>query len=183
MAQFGMARTGFSAPAYRTPELDAEHLGRFELAEPSVLYLHGAVGWYRQDDGSIVSLPADRDYNPSLGAPAVLYPGPDKNMERAETAQLWNEFEAALQQATHVFVLGHGLNDDHLVSALRSTKAQLAVTYLRPDDPTSNEAERVKQHERHIRQKLPKAVPVACRFGEPLQLDLEAVQLWRQPEG
>jgi hypothetical protein len=114
------SRTGFTPDPLRTPTLDPRGLGEFEPGHPSVLYLYGAVGWYVRDDGSIISTPADAAHNPTLGRPAVFYPDPQKEVERTETAALWQAFLEALDNATHVLVVGHSLNDPHLLGALRA---------------------------------------------------------------
>lgn len=83
------------------------------------LHLHGAVGWYRQE-GAIRVEPADRRYD-DRETPAVLYPDPQKDPFAeggwgADT--IWQKLVEALQQATHVLVLGHSLHDRPLVEAL-----------------------------------------------------------------
>jgi hypothetical protein len=102
-------RTGFTTHAYLSAALDPMGLGDFQIGSPSVVYLHGAVGWYVNPRGFITSLPADQGYNETLGRPAVLYPDPQKEVERAETAALWEEFRRGLRDATHVLVVGHSL--------------------------------------------------------------------------
>lgn len=164
-------RTGFEAHQFRTPVLDPRDLGKFEPDSPAVLYLHGAVGWYRRDDGNIISMPADQGYNPTHGSPAVLYPSPDKEIAQAETLALWDEFRQALAQATHVFVLGHGLNDAHLVAAIKESRARIAVTY-RADDKGDAKAQRILDL-------LPNALPVACEFGEKPVIEEPVVDEWR----
>ena len=93
-------RTGFRPHPFLTSELDAQGLGKFVPGSPSVIYLHGAVGWHVTDSGSIVSRAANEGYNPSLGRPAVLYPDPTKEIERAETRDLWREFISGFKQRT-----------------------------------------------------------------------------------
>lgn len=117
----------------RTPVLDAGgFLKRAGAGVVPVIHLHGAQGWYRQGD-LVRDFGGDADYNNTLGAPAVLYPDPDKDPAADEqTAQLWGEFDEALEWCDHVLVLGHSLHDRHLVSALQSAinrKVAVAVTY------------------------------------------------------
>jgi len=66
-------------------------------------------------------------------------------VEDSAVADLWLQFDAAIEDASHVLVLGHGLADDHLVGRLGAASAPLGVTYF-------NEAD-----EHAIEQLLPKA--------------------------
>jgi hypothetical protein len=111
----------------------------------------------------------------------VLYPSTDKDLDSAVTKDIWDEFRAAAETATHVFVLGHALNDHHLVAALRETKAALAVTFHAQhldeggSDPTLHETST-----KRIRELLPTAVPVANSFGPKPLFDQRALGAWRQ---
>jgi hypothetical protein len=118
-------RTGFTPQLFRSSMLEPRGLGEFVLNRPALMYLHGAVGWYRTEQGFITSMPADQGYNPTLGRPAVLYPGPDKDIARAETVELWRELEAAIREASHILVIGHALNDQHLVDAVRKAPGKV----------------------------------------------------------
>jgi hypothetical protein len=180
-------RTGFRGRRYRTSVLEPLDLGIFVESKPAVLYLHGAVGWYRREDGTIISMPADQGYNASLGSPAVLYPGPDKDIAQAETVELWNAFEHALAEATHVFVLGHGLNDQHLVAALNRTEARVAVSYLKKpylasDDPPREGAVTAVAAGQRIQRMVPRAIPVACSFGPAPDVNKKDVIRWMDAE-
>jgi hypothetical protein len=175
-------RTGFTSHAFRTPVLAPEGLGAFD-ATPALLYLHGAVGWYRRDDGSIQAMPADQGFNPTHGRPAVLYPSPNKDLEISETSGLWGEFRRAVQQATHILVLGHALNDKHLVAELASTKARIAVTYRVPEpaDADMMDIEDFAAKQDRIKKLLPGATPIGMHFAsEPnLVAAADAVDEWR----
>ncbi len=171
-------RTGFTPQSFRTPALDATALGTFE-DRPAVLYLHGAVGWYELEAGTVTSEAADRGYNASLGTPAVLYPSPDKEVERTSTRELWTAFKDALAAATHVFVLGHSLNDDHLVREIATCNARVAVTYLAAGPMASERAANVaSEHEATIKRKLPSATPVAIDFGPDLSVASNDLAAW-----
>jgi hypothetical protein len=170
LATLGSVRTGFVAHGFRTPVLQPRDLGVFDRARPAVLYLHGAVGWHRRAAGDIIAMPADQGYNRTLGSPAVLYPGPDKEIARAETVELWEEFDRALGEASHVFVLGHGLNDAHLVAAINRSAARVAVTYHPGDD--------IAAKARRITDILPGALPVACDFSEKPEIEQPVVDEW-----
>ncbi|MEA2496539.1 MAG: SIR2-like domain [Thermoleophilaceae bacterium] len=171
-------RTGFISHLFRTPELHPEGLGEF-TEEPALLYLHGAVGWYRTESGRIHAMPADQGFNDTLGRPAVLYPSPNKDPQLSETAGLWTEFGHAVQRASHILVLGHALNDGHLVNELRSTKAPVAVSYLPMQRTTEAAAEDAEAQEARIKKLLPGATPIALEFGPDLNLDTSAVIRWR----
>ena len=107
-------RTGVRPHRFRSSHLQPSGIGTFSNT-PSVIYLHGAVGWYVTSDGSITSAAADAGFNETLGRPAVLYPDPTKEIERTETAELWQEFRTAVGLAGHILIIGHSLNDPHLV--------------------------------------------------------------------
>lgn len=133
------ARTGFRYSPVRQAILDADGLGVFEK-RPALLYLHGAVGWYRDDAGGILAYPANEPYRPEHGRPAVLYPSPNKSVEDSVVHDIWREFDAALSEATHVLVLGHSLGDAHLVNRLRVSRVPTAITVHTPDDRRKAEA-------------------------------------------
>jgi hypothetical protein len=157
-------RTGFAYDGIHVPTLRADDLGTF-ADDPSVLYLHGAVGWHRTEDGDVVAYPADQ-FRPEIGRPAVLYPSKGKAIEDSVVSGLWAELEAALDQASHVLVLGHGLGDDHLVSRLARTRASLAVTYYRDSDLAT------------VEKLLPHAAAVEMAFGPTPTWDVAAVRGW-----
>lgn len=61
------------------------------------LHLHGAVGWYRTNQGICID-PADRDFD-DRQVPAVLYPDPNKdpyNETDVGVVALWEKFGEAL---------------------------------------------------------------------------------------
>jgi hypothetical protein len=174
-----VARTGAKPHGFKTPKLDPAGLGEFGDA-PSLLYLHGAVGWYLQEDGTIDALPADSGYKAALGKPAVLYPSLNKDPDLNVTAAIWREFRTAVGAATHILVLGHALNDDHLLRELRATNARIAVTYLAAKPPTSKASDAsAAEAEGHIEKRMPSAVPVAARFSGNPEFDKAAVARWR----
>ncbi len=157
-------RTGFHHDGISLPNLSLRDLGTF-AAQPSVLHLHGAVGWYR-DAGNIVEVPALNTNHPEISRPAVLYPSKNKVIEDSVVAGIWTEFDRALEHATHIFVLGHGLGDDHLVARLERSPVPLAVSAHHPDD-----ADRV-------REMLPDARVVKVNFSPKPRIDTEAMLAW-----
>ena len=160
----GQVRIGMTYDGIRKPALSAAALGEFGPT-PSVLYLHGAVGWRRRDDGTIEGQSADED-EPALGRPAVLYPSNDKVVEESIVAELWRELERALGAATHVLVLGHGLADTHLVDRLANVKCRLAVTYFTDDDDA------------RAAELLPDARRLRVAFGPEPKYDRPALKAW-----
>lgn len=107
----GYPRTGFQFDPIARAQLSTAGLGSFG-DQPSILYLHGAVGWYHDPmDGTVVAYPAADRYRPDVGRPAVLYPSKNKIVEESTVAGIWDEFDAAIDSATHVFVIGHGLGE------------------------------------------------------------------------
>jgi hypothetical protein len=160
-------RTGFLFNPIRTPKLSTDGLGSFERT-PSVLYLHGAVGWYRDpQDGGVLAYPAADPYRPDIGRPAVLYPSKNKVVEETTVAGIWEEFDRAIADASHILVLGHGLADDHLVQRLRSAKSPIAVTVH-----TKQDGERTSE-------RLPQAHTVPMTFGPSPEFDTRAIAAWK----
>jgi len=162
-------RTGFRYDGIRVPTLTADALGSYET-QPSILYLHGAVGWYRDDRGSIVAYPAEERYRPEFGQPAVLYPSLNKAIGDGMTAQIWVEFDRALRDATHVLVVGHGLADEHLVQRLTTASAAIGVTYLTDAD------------QKFVGERVPNAVAIKMEFGPTPHYDRAAMAAWRNSE-
>jgi SIR2-like domain len=168
--------TGFPVRPGRVPTLDPAGLvDRFQEVVP-VLHLHGAVGWY-EVGGTVRDHLADQPFRANLGRPVVLYPDPDKDpTSDATVSLLWAEFQHALDWADHVLVLGHSLNDDALVRALRGTHEsknpsgalfKVAVTHFSD------------QSRAGIEKKLPFAIPTKADFGPNAEIDMSAVAAFR----
>jgi hypothetical protein len=137
--------TGFDRPPGRAPTLNPHGLVRSVRQRPDavgVLHLHGAVGWY-ENEGVVYEQHQDQPFNDTLGRPVVLYPDPNKDPTRDALVQaLWVEFDEALEDATHVLVLGHSLHDPALVAKLRvaAQSSNVAVcTYGAPGEPSAGE--------------------------------------------
>lgn len=163
---YQQVRTGFRHDGIMRSTLEADGLGTFKR-QPSLLYLHGAVGWYRSEDGGVVAYPAADPYRPDLGRPGVLYPSKNKVVEDSVVRDIWVELDAALANATHVLVLGHGLGDDHLVQRLRETDATLAVTCFSDEDGV------------RIESALPNAYPIHVDFGPKPNWDRKRLAIWK----
>jgi hypothetical protein len=170
-------RTGFVADGVNAPTLTAADLGTFSAGRPAAIYLHGAVGWYRHGD-DIISMPANLGYQQAQGDPAVLYPGPDKDVGRIQTKELWDEFVGAVASADRILVLGHSLHDDHLVDALATASAPLAVTYFSQQAPIAPSTAQAERNEERIANCLPQATLVAATFGPEPSFDDPALKRW-----
>lgn len=176
--EMGVAlRTGFRPGLSFVPAtLDAKDLGEFREGSPSVIYLHGAVGWQINDEGAIASRPASEKFNPTLGRPAVLYPDPTKEVERDETRDLWTEFRSALAAADVVLVLGHSLNDPHLRDALAEQQHRARIGVVR--HAANGSAKALGAEKRgEITELLPEATVIAGEFGPEPKLDKKAVRV------
>lgn len=130
---------GFEGHPYRTPVLNVNSIvdwPKRHHARVPVLHLHGAVGWYRRPDSTITRQPPDQGYNRTLGLPVFLPPDPNKDPSNdANVAAIWDQFQRALQGATHVVILGHSLNDQPLVKAVASSapQARTLIATLNPN--------------------------------------------------
>jgi hypothetical protein len=122
-----------------------------------VLHLHGRIGWFRRDGRTYGS--GITQYQRGLGVPVVMLPDPDKAYDQDDViAAMWQQFEEALARAKHVFVLGHSLNDRHLVRALAQNV-----------EPTSRIAVTVLADEAALTRQDPSAVPVEAKVTNALQ--------------
>jgi hypothetical protein len=110
-----------------------------------VLHLHGRIGWYLRQDGSI------RDYivsnhNKEWGTPVVMWPDDQKDATAYAATRvvddIWGQFREALGRARRVLVLGHSLHDPFLTQAIREhvPPTRLAVTTL-GDENGANQQE------------------------------------------
>jgi hypothetical protein len=145
------ARTGFYYDGIKYPRLSPGGLGTYK-EQPAVLHLHGAVGWYRTEDGEIIEHPAMEPYSQANGMPAVLYPSNNKVVEDSIVRAIWTEFDRAIEAATHILMLGHGLGDKHLVDRLRGVSVPLGATAL------------TKADESKIKSTLPRASVLRLKF-------------------
>jgi hypothetical protein len=154
---------GFRGGPHRTPLLQPTGLISERGSKTPVIHLHGAVGWYEDEqNGSVGNHHADLPYNPSLGTPVVLYPDPDKDpTSDAIVSELWTEFNAALEFADSVLVIGHSLHDPALVRALQpvASSKPVVVSYFEADGLAKIEAE------------IPGAMPVEMKFGPEIEVD------------
>lgn len=131
----------------------------------TLLYLHGAVGWYERRDEVILDN-AEEGFDSSRGSPVVLYPDPGKKpSENVIVAELWQELEFAVENAKRILVIGHSLHDQPLVEILKKKRRQkLAISCYDGDD------------QKRVRQLLPDALPFRLDFGPDARLSAKVRQ-------
>ncbi|HEX6205254.1 MAG TPA: SIR2 family protein [Solirubrobacterales bacterium] len=172
-----LPNTGFIRRPGLSPKLAPEGLVEKLVKAPkeiAVLHLHGAVGWY-QKEGNVIEHYADQPYNETMGVPTVLYPDPDKDPTRdAAVQQLWDEFDKALEMATHVLVLGHSLHDAALVQRLAAAEATVGIC-LNTQDGTFDFGE---DEITRLANSLPHAIPIPLRFGPRAFADATRIEAW-----
>jgi NAD-dependent SIR2 family protein deacetylase len=98
-----------------------------------VVHLHGAVGWYYDPaDRNLVQRRPSDDRLDDRMTPALLLPDDTKRPDLfpAPLAEVWEQFIILLREATHVFMIGHSLHDEHLVKAVNEAKVATAVMSL-----------------------------------------------------
>lgn len=137
------AELGFRGPTFGTRRLAYDLFEPWEGPATPVLHLHGAVGWYRDDEsGQIEFHPADQQFD-NRRTPVVLYPDPDKDpFNEVGVSALWDALRRALETATHVLIIGHSLHDKPLLEVVgraAKTRTKLAVTFY--DDNEREEME------------------------------------------
>jgi hypothetical protein len=176
--------TGFERipgrPPYLKPEGMVDSLRKDPAAVP-VLHLHGAVGWYEKK-GQVLEHHQHLPFQRSNGRPVVLYPDPDKDPTRDSLVRaLWDEFDTALKDATHVLVIGHSLHDPVLKGRLAhaSLTSKVAVCLLGLPGSGGNELLVDDATIKRVRTMLPNlSAHPAMRFGPRSIADLRHVRNW-----
>lgn len=167
-AASGNARSRWAPNLLTASRLDTD-------ARIPVAHLHGAVGWYydQRDTNRIERRPSDDDYDDRL-TPALLLPDDTKNPDSftAPLAEVWEQFRILLSGATHVFVIGHSLHDEHLVKALKEAEVPTAVMTLAEPSERVSSSKRVtgwdildKSEVQRIESVIPGAVVIPGAFG------------------
>jgi len=182
LAELGYApNSGFIRRPGLSPKLAPEGLvARVAVSpnETAVLHLHGAVGWY-QHEGDVVEHYADRPFDEAMGVPTVLYPDPDKDPTRDAAVQLlWDEFDHALELATHVLVLGHSLHDSALVQRLSAAEATIGICVHEPEKGDPDYSGVLK-----IADDLPHSIVIPARFGPQPFIGESHVTAWLEGRG
>lgn len=149
-----------------------------------IIHLHGRVGWFQRDDGTTYATNAER-YDITSGTPLVTLPDPQKTPLSTSVIQtLWEEFRVGLSRAKCVFVLGHSLNDQLLVTALREDvdqKARIAVAILGVDTNAAQYAKGTEQLQQRVQETIGGAVTTfPVHFGGEMRRELlEKIANWR----
>lgn len=181
-----LPNTGFDRLPGRPPTLNPAGLAaraRSSGTEVGVLHLHGAVGWY-ENSGIVHERLQDQPFDANHGRPVVLYPDPAKDPTRdALVRAIWAEFDAALEDATHVVVLGHSLHDPALVAKLRiaAQSAYVAICVLGVENEDATKERLVaKQREvdRILREIPGKSTILPIRFGPRSSSAFESIRAW-----
>ncbi|BEP14826.1 hypothetical protein acdb102_31370 [Acidothermaceae bacterium B102] len=151
-----------------------------------VMYLHGAVGWYWEDGEIRVPSARNQPFDPSR-EPAILLPDDRKTAGSLRGGEgLWDQFQLISRAATHIGFMGHSLHDRHLLAvvndAVGSFPKKLAVFWYEGsagDDLNTKSATHVKEWDReYIKNVLPGAEIILCRFGEKPIFDEPALRAW-----
>ena len=161
---------GFTHPAggvtsmYEPEEFEKLAAEDDNLDQVPVIHLHGKVGWYYDGQNNIFQDPPDRDFD-ARQTPALLLPDDAKNPETNFTPGLdatWTVFESVMRRATHILVLGHSLNDKHLVDTLKgwSGKNIAVVVYRDSVGEGDRFAPATPEEKAHLNQLLGRDVEV-----------------------
>lgn len=151
-------RSGQGSPVYAPDTLTS---GWESTAEIPVVHLHGAVGWYYRQDGSITRLPADENYD-DRRAPALLLPDDTKGVDTFTKPQVetWGQFRRLLQMSTHVVFIGHSLHDAHIVDAVVERDLSVCVIAHGKRDSTGTLPRPADSKVSQVRSYIPKAFVV-----------------------
>jgi hypothetical protein len=147
-----------------------------------VLHIHGAVGWYFQNDGTITRRPTDDEYD-ERQTPALLLPDNTKNPDlfTAPIRETWLSLNRLLQQASHVLFVGHSLHDPHIVAAVRAADRPTAVVAYAPPDAHGIYPEPPRDERDRISSLLPDATVLPGAFGQRAEwpdLDAQRLERW-----
>lgn len=167
---------GYTTPVLRP--LSMAERARQSTGQVPVVHLHGGVGWYRMDDGEIRRLPNEMDYNRTIGEPAILLPDAAKTAGSFLGGEgLWAEFGQLLQGADNVIILGHSLNDDHVVKTVREYSAcPIAVTWYSPEEDP--EGSIYNAETARVRELIPDATVIRTDFGPNGTIDQGVLGDW-----
>lgn len=151
---------GFAGDPPRRKVFEPSSLAEMRGQGVTLLYLHGAVGWYERG-GEVVLDNAEEGFDSGRGSPVVLYPDPGKKpSENVIVAELWQELEFVVENAKRILVIGHSLHDQPLVGVLRKKKRgqKLAISCYDADD------------QKRVNRLLPDALPFKLNFGPDAKL-------------
>jgi hypothetical protein len=148
-----------------------------------VLHLHGRVGWFRRDNGTVYATDAVR-HQAGFGIPVVMLPDPEKVYDQDDIIiAMWREFSDALARAKRVFVLGHSLNDNTLARALAQNVRpfeRIAFSVLgdeqNPPEPDNSAAPVLSK----IARTFPSAAIIPMRFGRSADEGSVGIRAWTE---
>jgi hypothetical protein len=166
-----LSRSGVEPEPIRLGRFDSLTAREGNLDQILVIHLHGAVSWYYDDRNNIITDPFDRPFNPAR-TPALLLPDDTKHPANFLPGldSTWAIFQSVLRRATHVLVLGHRLNDRHLVGALKGWRGanQIAVVAYResvgPDGTYEPPSHEEQEHYAALFGRTTTVIP--SRFGQ-----------------
>jgi hypothetical protein len=148
-----------------------------------VLHLHGRVGWFRRPDGQVYASEVTR-HQAGFGIPLVMLPDPDKAYDQDDVIiAIWREFSEALARAKRVFVLGHSLNDQFLLRALRQNVQPLdriAVSVLADEHDHKQSDQSAGPVIAKITSQLGNAAMVPMRFGSGADEGFIGIRTWTE---
>jgi hypothetical protein len=138
-----------------------------------VLHLHGCVGWYLRDDGTLLAIDPKAKFTPSMGQPGLLLPDPNKDYsELPALNDMWAEFDKLIEAASHVLVLGHSLHDPKLVEHLKPARNLAVSVYF--SEAHIAPAEEIAR----VNAIMPSAVVVPLAFGPEPQTQGTELARW-----
>jgi hypothetical protein len=148
-----------------------------------VLHLHGRVGWFRRPDGQVYASEVTR-HQAGFGIPLVMLPDPDKVYDQDDVIiAMWREFSEALARAKRVFVLGHSLNDQFLLRALRQNVQPLdrmAVSVLADEFDHKRTDQSAVPLIAKIANQLGNAAHIPMRFGSGADEGFIGIRTWTE---
>lgn len=147
-----------------------------------ILHVHGAVGWYFRNDGSITRRPTDDAYD-EREAPALLLPDDTKNPDlfSIPIRETWGSLRRLIAEASHVLFVGHSLHDPHIVRAVREAGRPTAVVVYTTPDANGVYPEPSESEQTWVRSQLPEAVLLPGAFGQRApwaDIDERSLERW-----
>jgi hypothetical protein len=152
-----------------------------------VVHLHGAVGWYFREDGTVTRLPTDEGYD-DRRTPALLLPDDKKDPAGFESParETWLQFTTLLRNSTHVFIIGHSLHDQHVVTALKESEASVAVMVHTAPEADGAYAPATNEQRKRIQSVLGPVTLIPGSFGatgDTRDFDAQSVVDWLRTKG
>ena len=127
--------TGFTFGMFgvRAVDMPRIQVGRRQARTVNVWKVHGSLGWFSGQDGSIVALPPLVDV-PSGFAPVIVTPGTEKYRRTHEEPfrSAMHSADNAVARANAILCIGYGINDDHLQPLMmeRCTRPEVPLVLI-----------------------------------------------------